>query len=273
MPEPSSSSNAADDGTPPVSELQVVAEPAVDEPYSDTPERAGLISEAPRKSAPWSVVVLLVCLVIGLLIAVVNKSNETPRITPSVSSSEINERELALAQSQAETMRTRVAQMKQRIGELEQQQEAERKVAEACLEKLLREKKVLEDSSSNSIAEIDRLKRQLQSAAPKDPPRPAPPQAEPAVSNNNGTLYKVTGLIDGDTLNVRSGPGAINPIVIRLYNGVELSVLGGAVTNGPDTWLPCLIDKTFTDPSSGLVKTLKQKGWVNSYFIEQVPGQ
>jgi hypothetical protein len=163
-------------------------------------------------------------------------------------------------------------ELKQRIAELEQQQENESKVDEAEMEKLQREKKALDDSYSNSIAEVDRLKRLLQSAAPQDPPRPAPPQAEPVVPNNSN-LYRVTGLFEGDTLNVRSGPGASNPIVIRLYNRVEFSVVGAAVTNGPDEWLPCVINKTFIDPSTGLTRSLKQQGWVNSTFVEPVPPQ
>lgn len=295
--EPSSSTNAYGDRASAPSEPRAVSAPAVDEPYSETPSQSPhLISEPPVQSAPWYLVILLVFLVIGLLLVIVNKSNERPRITPPVFSSGIDEIELVSARGEAESMRKKASQMGQRISELEQQQEAERKDAETRVKKLLREKKILEDSSSNSIAEVERLKRQLLSTnpkdpqrpaplqdapssmllpslfEPKDPPRPAPLRAEPVVSNNS-TLYRVTGLIEGDTLNVRTGPGASNPIVIRLYNGVELSVVDAALTNGSDIWLPCLIDKTFTDPSTGLTKSMKLKGWVNSIFVEQVPGQ
>jgi hypothetical protein len=271
---PSSATNATGNDPPVAFVSPPVQEPSGEDLIGNptAPVTRQLI-ETSDKSAPWSLVVILICIVVGLLFTIINKPNKNLGITPSASSSGIDERELASAKSEAESMRTNVAHMEQRIGELEQQLESERKVAETRAEKLLREKQTLEVSSSSSIAEIDSLKRQLQSAAPKDPPRPAPPQAEPVVSNNNSTIYRVTGLVDGDTLNVRSGPGASNPVVIRLYNGVKLSVVGDGVTNGPDTWLPCSINKIFTEPPTGLVQTFKQEGWVNSYFIEQVPGQ
>lgn len=284
IPEPSSSSNASGDGVPAASEPRFVLAPAADKPDSDTTDQtAPLISDSTGKSAPWSLVILLVCLVIGLLFVIVNRSNEAPEIAPPVSPSGMDERELTSARNEVESMRNKAAQieqgnaeLKKRIAKLEQQQENESKVAEAKVEKLQREKKALEDSYLNSIAEVDSLKRQLQNAAPQDSPRTAtpqtPPQEAPVVSIDTN-LYRVTGLIEGDTLNVRSGPAASNAIVIRLHNGVEFSVVGAAVANGPDLWLPCVIDNTFPDFSTGQNRSIKQRGWVNSTFAEQVPNQ
>jgi hypothetical protein len=230
------------------------------------------LAEPPGKSAPWSLVILLVFLVIGLLFVIVNRSNET-QLSPSEDFSGIDESELTLARSEVESMRNKAEQMMQRINELEQQQEAERKVADTRHEKLVRENKILEDRSSNSIAEVDRLKRQLQSAAPKDASPASPPKAESVVSNNNGTPYRVTGLRPGDTLNVRSGPGVSNPVVTALQNGAKVAVTGASIMNGPDEWLPCTIILNGVDPATGYNRSWDQKCWINSFFVEQVPDQ
>ena len=224
-------------------------------------------SETSGKSAPWSVVVILVFLVVGLLFAIVNKSNEANEVPPNITSvapsSGIDERERISAQREAEALQSNTTKLAGRISELEQQLAAERIEANAKVATLLREKKTLESTGSDLLAQVDRLKRQLQDIAQKEPPPAAPPQSV-LVAQNNGTLYRVAGLAFGDFLNVRSGAGASYSIVIRLKNGVEVSVAGAAVTNGTDVWLPCLID-------TGL--TQKQKGWVNSAFVEPVPPQ
>ena len=131
-------------------------------------------------------------------------------------------------------------------------------------EALRREKKASEDKTGGLLAEVDSLKRQLQDYARRVPSADKPAQAVVPSAPNVGKLYRVAGLYADDSLNLRSGPGASKPIVIQLKNGVELSVVGSAVKNGPDVWLPCVIENA---GSSSL------KGWVNSNFVEPVPAQ
>jgi len=155
-------------------------------------------------------------------------------------------------------MRSKNAQMAQRIRELEQQ--------------LDREKRTSESSRSNYQAEMDQMKRQLQNSAAKESPRETSSQ-EVAKGQHDGTLYRVTGIRSGDTLNVRSGPGATYSVVVRLHNRVQFSVVGAAVTNEGDVWLPCVIEGISVESSTGLKQSLKDKGWVNSRYVERVPGQ
>lgn len=85
-----------------------------------------------------------------------------------------------------------------------------------------------------------------------------------------GTLYRIAGLSAGDTLNVRGGPGVNHPVVTQLHNGMQVKVVGGHVSNGPDRWLPCLIEGSITDPVTGLSRPWQQNGWINSMFVEDV---
>ena len=51
-------------------------------------------------------------------------------------------------------------------------------------------------------------------------------------------LYSVTGIARGDSLNVRSGPGANNSITAKLPNGfTKLRVVGTPVMNGTTEWV------------------------------------
>lgn len=67
-------------------------------------------------------------------------------------------------------------------------------------------------------------------------------------------FYKVSGVGLGDTLNVRTGPGADNALVVRLPNGAkDILVTGAAVMNGSTEWVP--------------VRCGDRNGWVASQYL------
>jgi uncharacterized protein YraI len=66
--------------------------------------------------------------------------------------------------------------------------------------------------------------------------------------------YSVVGIARGETLSVRSGPGANNPVIAKLRGGATgIQVVGRVVRNANDDWAPIRF-------SSG-------KGWVRSKFL------
>lgn len=66
--------------------------------------------------------------------------------------------------------------------------------------------------------------------------------------------YSVSNLAPGDTLNVRSGPGARYPIIQRLSNGFELRVVGPTVVNETTEWINIAFGA--------------QTGWVNKQYLK-----
>jgi formylglycine-generating enzyme required for sulfatase activity len=60
-----------------------------------------------------------------------------------------------------------------------------------------------------------------------------------AGAEGPGRNYVITNIVEGDTLNVRSGPGMNFPVVAKLVNGTSgVSITGDQVLNGSDDWLP-----------------------------------
>jgi hypothetical protein len=74
----------------------------------------------------------------------------------------------------------------------------------------------------------------------RDSIAPSPPQAEASSTPSPIALsYSVVGVTDGDTLNVRSGPGVSNHIIARLPNGTtHIGVIGTSVMNRTTEWVP-----------------------------------
>ena len=64
--------------------------------------------------------------------------------------------------------------------------------------------------------------------------------------------FRVSGVIDGDTLNVRSGPSEYHPAVGRIpASGRGVHIVGTC----RDTWCP--------------IKHGQLKGWVNRYYLAE----
>ena len=79
-------------------------------------------------------------------------------------------------------------------------------------------------------------------AAPRAADTPKPVQVS----------FRVAGVIDGDTLNVRSGPSEYHPAVGRIpASGRGVQIVGTC----RDTWCP--------------IKHGRLKGWVNRYYLAE----
>ena len=80
--------------------------------------------------------------------------------------------------------------------------------------------------------------------------------ALPAPSPAEVSLYTVVGVPDGDTLNVRAGPGINHGVVARLPQGTNhLRVTGEAVMNEKTAWVP--------------VQFGEQTGWVTKAHLQR----
>lgn len=190
----------------------------------------------------------------------------------AVAAPQTNNHELAAARSEIEAFQIKLRGLQRQIGEANQQGEVERRNADKQLKTAQSEILALNGRISELLAELDRVKRSQPQPRPTpaaEPRLPAPPRQSTAA-RDRVMMYRVNGLGYGDFLNVRSGPGAGYPVLIRLQNGVKVLAAGDGVTNEADLWLPCLIDKVFTDPMTGTGQTIKQKGWVHSSFVELV---
>jgi hypothetical protein len=85
------------------------------------------------------------------------------------------------------------------------------------------------------------------------------PQLTPFLSSPNQEtselLYSVVGIAKGDTLNVRSGPGANNKIAAQLPNGFNgIRIVGRPVMNGTTEW----VSIAFGD----------RAGWVSKQYLQ-----
>ena len=117
-------------------------------------------------------------------------------------------------------------------------------------------------------AEVARLETLVRNSRPAQDTKSAvrEPIPEPQVA---GAIYRVSGLREGDTLNVRSGPGSGFSVVTQLHPGVRVTVTGDGVANEADWWLPCILSGQAADPAAGVSKPWTAKGWVNSAFLEE----
>ena len=98
----------------------------------------------------------------------------------------------------------------------------------------------------------------MQSPKPSPPPSPCVPRparkSAPAAATPKPVQvsFRVSGVIDGDTLNVRSGPSENHPPVGRIpASGRGVHIVGTC----RDTWCP--------------IKHGRLKGWVNRYYLAE----
>jgi hypothetical protein len=85
-------------------------------------------------------------------------------------------------------------------------------------------------------------------------PANSPAAGASEISAPHLETYRVTGVPDGDFLNMRQGPGANYPIVLRLQSGVDgIALLGQPVINGTTRWQQ--------------IVAREKSGWVNADFL------
>ena len=223
-----------------------------------------------EESTSNGIVAWLVCAIIVLLMVIVIQANQPSgnEVPPVVVSHTETERELVDARKEIDIARNESAQLASKVKSLEERLDASRLQTEVKVANLVRENKALEKGSSELSAEVLQLKAQVQNA-----PRPGPaaaPNAQPVPEPRQEYLaYRVAGLLAGDALNIRSGPGVNYPTVISLQDGVDFLVIGAAKMNGSDAWLPCIKVVNWTDPATGVTTTLNKSGWINSKYIER----
>lgn len=86
-------------------------------------------------------------------------------------------------------------------------------------------------------------------------PTVAAAQTPPLKAVAVETTYSVVGIADGDTLNVRSGPGSTNGVVAKIPKGyLHIRIVGASVMNGTTEW----VNISFGGRS----------GWVTKQFLK-----
>ena len=230
------------------------------------------VSKTSEQSSSDSLVVGLVCIILVLFFVNVLQFVNTPNNNPKPNEDLLkSNRELATARQEADVCRQSMAQMQDKISNLEKRPLASQtKMAEDRVASLLKDNKIIERQNTELIAETARLKTQLQNASrPAAVPIPNPVTQRPPATQQNGQTYRVAGLRPGDTLNARSGPGVNYPSIIELQNGVRVKATGEAVMNDSDAWMPCLVVTIKIDPATGYEQLVRLKCWINSFFIER----
>ena len=184
-------------------------------------------------------------------------------LPPEESEARVNE-----LQSDNQTMRRQLTEMAAQNKQLKEQTKTLSDSRDKAVSDLGRANNAANKDLSGLRAEVARLEAIVRnSRQPKESTSTASePHPEPQVV---GTVYRVSGLREGDTLNVRSGPGSGFSVVTQLHLGVRVTVTGSAVANGTDWWLPCYLSGKVVDPTTGASKPWTAKGWINSAFLEE----
>lgn len=222
----------------------------------------------PGRSGLVGVIFVLLLVNAGLLFFI---ADSEIRNLPSINSTTPNHVENDAAQkallSENQSLRTQLAGMTAQAKLMKEQVESSRDAMAKAVSDLHLANNASKNESALLRAEIAHLKNLLQNSKPplESTPNVREAPTEPQVA---GTAYRVSGLREGDTLNVRSGPGSGFPVVAQLFQGKRITVTGAPVANGDDLWMPCHISGKITDPSTGASKPTTATGWINSAFIE-----
>ena len=81
------------------------------------------------------------------------------------------------------------------------------------------------------------------------------PPLPPAEQSRSSHLYSISGIAPGDTLNVRTGPGANYVVADKLAaNRKDIQIIGDSVMNGPTEWIHIMYDG--------------KAGWVSKQFLK-----
>jgi hypothetical protein len=234
------------------------SQPAV-EPHDSDPGRKELIG----------VISILLLVIIGLLIFMAGgASPQQTAANPVVSPPEESEAAANELRGENEAMRVQLAEMAAQAKQLRDQLETLSDARDKAVSDLGRANSSSDKELTGLRAEIARLESVVSNSkpTPESSSTVREPLPEPQVV---GTVYKVSGLRPGDTLNVRSGPGSGFSVVTQLHLGVRVTAAGSAVANGDDWWFPCHLSGKIVDPATGTSKPWTAKGWINSAFLEE----
>jgi hypothetical protein len=215
------------------------------------------------------VIVMLLLVIVGLLVFMSDRGSPKHTTTyPTVLSHEENEARVSALQNENETMSRQLVEMTAQSKSLEEQIETLRKERGKAVSDLGLANSAADKELTRLRAEVARLENLVRNSKPPqvNTTNVREPILEPQVV---GTVYRVSGLRQGDTLNVRSGPGSGFSVVTQLHLGVRVTVTGSAVANGTDWWLPCYLSGKVADPATGESRPWTAKGWINSAFLEE----
>lgn len=208
-------------------------------------------------------------LVLGLIVIVQGSLLLSRANTPTPKQDVSSQADPIPAAKRTESAAQAAAAWKEREGELMRQIEDARaqvtrertqhqvqiKAKDSAYDELASELDNLGDQNRSLVKQIEELKRSsVVVPQPQKEPRKEPERTQPLYERT----FLVRGLRDGDSLNVRTGPDTSYPIVDRLFNGSTIKVIGPAVSNGQDNWVPCSAKYRF------------EKGWVNSFFLHEI---
>jgi Bacterial SH3 domain len=223
----------------------------------------------PGRSGLIGVILVLLLMIVGLLIFIADSKNgNVPPINSTTPNHVENDAEQKALLSENQSLRTQMAGMTAQAKLMKEQVESSRDAMAKAVWDLHLANSASKNESALLRAEIAHLKNLLQNSRPplESTPNVREAPAEPQVA---GTAYRVSGLREGDTLNVRSGPGSGFQVVAQLFQGKRITVTGAAVANGDDLWLPCYTTGKVTDPSTGATKPSTATGWISAAFVEQ----
>jgi hypothetical protein len=215
-------------------------------------------------------IILILLLVIVFLIVSVTDS-ESPK-APNTGAQVLPPKEIDLRANELqitnENMRRQLVEMTAQKEQLKGQLETSHDAREKAVSDLGQARSASEKELAGLRAEVARLEALVRTSEPPKEAIPAvrEPLPEPRVE---GKAYRVSGLLEGDTLNVRSGPGSGFSVVTQLPLGVRVIVTGAAVPNGTDLWLPCYLRGEVADPATGASEPWTARGWIHSAFLEE----
>jgi hypothetical protein len=213
------------------------------------------------------VILVLLLVIVGLLIFM-NYRESPQQITTDTVVPPLEEIEAKVnkLQGENETMSRQLVEMTAQTKQLEEQLKTVRNAKDKVVSDLGRANSAADKELTGLRAEVARLETLVRNSRPPQETTPTvrEPIPQPQIA---GKVYRVSGLREGDTLNVRSGPGSEFSVVTQLHPGVRVTVSGTGAANGADWWLPCYLSGQVADPATGVSKPWTAKGWINSAFL------
>lgn len=255
----------------PVQQIRLERPPRAEARERDekSPAKTSHDSELWRNEYIGVILVLLFVIVVLLVSMTGNESPQPTSTNAEVSPSKGNEVRVNQLQSANETMRRQLVEMTAQIEQLKGQLETLHDAREDAVSDLGRATSASDKELAGLRAEVARLETLVRGSKPAQQTTAAVVREPPPEPQVEGKAYRVIGLAEGDTLNVRSGPGSGFSVVTQLPLGVRVIVTGEAVPNGADWWLPCYLRGRVPDPATGASKPWAAKGWIHSAFLEE----
>jgi hypothetical protein len=229
----------------------------------------------------WSSIGLSISMVIIFVLIIIIASNQDKAAPTQINDVSIRddqtEKELATAHKEIEMLRVTLAENEKKSQLQEKRRDSELESSTTEIRDLSRKLQASERESRELLAEIEKMKSSASSTS-TPPEKSATPSLQnlssvtaPTPTTPTGKSLRVTGIELGDVLNMRSGPGVQYSVILALANEARVKVTGAGVANGSDFWLPCSFTGVFKDPVTGVARSVRYDGWINSLFLADTP--